>query len=170
MKESQKYYVSFPWLSSTWNDMTLHDKKWCDMTLCDMTWCFVTLPADILRWLEFCNVWASVNQQTIPDQTIVSTTSQVNKDSSPVHYQTMVWWDFFFSLRLKTLTCIISTLFLSFIRPWLPHQTINTFKNKSTCLFSSIRPWQPHQTINTFYQESTHFFSSIRPWSDGLFL
>ena len=33
---------------------------------------------------------ASVNQQTIPDQTIVSTTSQVNKDSSPVHYQTMV--------------------------------------------------------------------------------
>ena len=113
---------------------------------------------------------ASVNQQTIPDQTIVSTTSQVNKDSSPVHYQTMVWWDFFFSLRLKTLTCIISTLFLSFIRPWLPHQTINTFKNKSTCLFSSIRPWQPHQTINTVYQESTHFFSSIRPWSDGLFL
>ena len=116
------------------------------------------------------NVSASVNQQTIPDQTIVSTTSQVNKDSSPVHYQTMVWWDFFFSLRLKTLTCIISTLFLSFIRPWLPHQTINTFKNKSTCLFSSIRPWQPHQTINTNYQESTHFFSSIRPWSDGLFL
>ena len=89
----------------------------------------------------FSKTWASVNQQTIPDQTIVSTTSQVNKDSSPVHYQTMVWWDFFFSLRLKTLTCIISTLFLSFIRPWLPHQTINTFKNKSTCLFSSIRPW-----------------------------
>ena len=54
---------------------------------------------------------------------------------------------FFFSLRVKTLTCKISTLFLCF-----------------------IRPWQSHQTINTFYQELTHFFSSIRPWSDGLFV
>ena len=54
---------------------------------------------------------------------------------------------FFSRLRQKTLTFLISTLFLCF-----------------------IRPWQPHQTINTFYQESTHFFSSIRPWSDGLFL
>ena len=39
---------------------------------------------------KMLKVWASVNQQTIPDQTIVSTTSQVNKDSSLVHYQTMV--------------------------------------------------------------------------------
>ena len=47
-----------------------------------------------LRWLTEASLspmfGASVNQQTIPDQTIVSTTSQVNKDSSLVHYQTMV--------------------------------------------------------------------------------